>query len=330
MKSKIAILSDPHFHNYKQHSTLVGGVNSRLLDISRAVREAIEKAADLGCKNLIVPGDVFHVRGTLKVGVLSHVLDLFDEMLSYHDMKALLIPGNHDMEDFNGGPHALEPLNHIKNVTVMQDGSKEVAGRLVSAIAYYPSTEMFREAYSKFSIGADIVMIHQGIDEARPSINMPETGISAAQFDKIVIAGHYHMPKLMGKVLSVGAPIQHNFGDEGQDRGFWTLDGDEFEFHKLTYPEFLTVSIDKVVDTDISKKIVKVITDDERRINDVKSLLDDTQSFSVEVLKKFVSRHEEKIRISTPLEMLTQYLSVNPKYQDHSANLVEMAKEILQ
>ena len=45
---RLQFLSDPHFHNYKQHSSLIGGVNSRLLDISKAVEEAFHKAADLG------------------------------------------------------------------------------------------------------------------------------------------------------------------------------------------------------------------------------------------------------------------------------------------
>ena len=330
MNSKIAILSDPHFHNYKQHSHLVGGVNSRLLDVVGAVEEAFRMASDLGCKHMMIPGDLFHVRGMIKTGVLSYVLDLFDMQTNWYDMKVLMIPGNHDMEDFNGGPHALEPLNLIQNCYVGIGDGGMFADRFVVAIPYNPTTEKFNQECERLlAYKADILMIHQGIDEARPSLNMPETGISAAQFKQTVVAGHYHLPKLMGRVLSVGAPIQHNFGDEGQDRGFWTLDGDKFEFHKLTYPEFLTVDIDKIRDVDISKKIVKVKTDDERRLDDIKSLLTETYSWTVEVNKQFVARHQEQIKISSPLEMVSQYIRLTGKYDNGDA-LIEKAREILQ
>lgn len=329
MNSKIAVLSDPHFHNYKQHSHLVGGVNSRLLDVVGAVEEAFRIASDLGCKYMVIPGDLFHVRGMIKTGVLSHVLDLFDVQTNWYDMKVLMIPGNHDMEDFNGGPHALEPLNLIQNCSVGIGDGGVFADRFIVAIPYRPTTEKFNQEYDRLNAHkADIVMIHQGIDDARPSLNMPETGISASQFDRIVIAGHYHMPKLMGQVLSVGAPIQHNFGDEGQDRGFWILDGDKFEFHKLTYPEFLTIPIDKLTSVDISKKIVRVKTDDERRIEDVKAVLKEAYSWSVEVEKQYVSRHQETIKISSPIEMLSQYLKITGKYPN-ADELVAMGMEVL-
>lgn len=329
MKSKIAILSDPHFHNYKQHSSLIGGVNSRLLDISKAVEEAFRMASDLGCKHMLIPGDIFHVRGTIKTGVLSHVLKLFNGPIAWYGMEILMIPGNHDMEDFNGGPHALEPLSFISGCYIGNGAGGSFADRLVVAIPYQPTTALFESEYERLDAHkADLVMIHQGIDEARPTLNMPETGISAAQFKQTVVAGHYHLPKLMGNVLSVGAPIQHSFGDEGQDRGFWVLDGDEFEFHKLTYPEFLTIPIDKIRDVDISNKIVKIKMNDERQLDDIKSLLTDTYSYCVEVEKKFVSRHEEQIKISSPIEMLSQYIRVTGKYQNQEA-IIKMAEEIL-
>lgn len=329
MNSKIAVLSDPHFHNYKQHSHLVSGVNSRLLDVVGAVEEAFRVASDLGCKHMMIPGDLFHVRGMIKTGVLSYVLDLFDTQTSRYDMNVLMIPGNHDMENYSGGPHALEPFGFIKGCTIAMSEGAMFADRLVCTIPYQPTTALFENEYERINAQkADLVMIHQGIDEARPTLNMPETGISASQFKQTVVAGHYHMPKLMGKVLSVGAPIQHSFGDEGQDRGFWVLDGDEFEFHKLTYPEFLTIPIDKLTSVDISKKIVRVKTDDERRIEDVKSVLKEAYSWSVEVEKQYVSRHQETIKISSPIEMLSQYLKITGKYPN-ADELVAMGMEVL-
>lgn len=329
MNSKIAILSDIHFHNYKQHSRLIGGVNSRLLDISKAVEEAFRMASDFGCKHMLIPGDIFHVRGTIKTGVLSHILKLFNGPIAWYGMEILMIPGNHDMEDFNGGPHALEPLSFVSGCYIGNGVGGSFADRFIITIPYQPTTALFESEYERLDAHkADLVMIHQGIDEARPTLNMPETGISASQFDKMVVAGHYHMPKLMGNVLSVGAPIQHNFGDEGQDRGFWTLDGDKFEFHKLTYPEFLTVHVDKIRDVDISSKIVKVIMDDERQLDDIKQLLSDAESYCVEIEKKFVSRHQEQIKISSPIQMLAEYIRVTGKYPNQE-ELIRMAEEIL-
>ena len=91
----------------------------------------------------------------------------------------------------------------------------------------------------------------------------------------------------------------------------------------------MSVDIDKIRDVDISKKIVKVKTDDDGRIDDIKSLLTETYSWTVEVNKQFVARHQEQIKISSPLEMVSQYIRLTGKYDNGDA-LIEKAREILQ
>lgn len=325
---KLAIISDIHFNNYKQHSRLVGGVNSRLLDTCNAVKEAFEKSADMGIKHMLIPGDIFHVRGTLKTGVLQYVMELFKELIRRYDIKVLAIPGNHDMEDYDGGPHAVYPLGYIEGFLVANNGNFSFADRRIATIPYYPKTSLFKEYYEEWASGCDIVMIHQGIDDARPNIMIPETGIKANDFKHITIAGHYHYPWCDGRVLSVGAPIQHNFGDMGQDRGFWTYDN-KFEFHKLSYPEFISVDIGDLKSIDVSGKIVSVKTDDKRRVEDYSDNLKQAYSYVIDVERQFTSRHTEKINVSTPLEMLAQYLEFTDKYSSRKDELIEVARGLI-
>ena len=49
-------------------------------------------------------------------------------------MEVLMIPGNHDMEDYSGGPHALEPFGFIKGCTIAMSEGAMFADRLVVAI----------------------------------------------------------------------------------------------------------------------------------------------------------------------------------------------------
>jgi hypothetical protein len=40
---KIGVMSDPHFHAYKNHSTIIDGINSRLLDVENAWKQAVNE-----------------------------------------------------------------------------------------------------------------------------------------------------------------------------------------------------------------------------------------------------------------------------------------------
>jgi len=54
---------------------------------------------------------------------------------------------------------------------------------------------------------------------------------------KISFIGHCHTPAAIRKnVISVGAPLQHNFGDCGEKRGWWIYD---FDKDNLEYIENL-------------------------------------------------------------------------------------------
>jgi len=61
--------------------------------------------------------------------------------------------------------------------------------------------------------------------------------------------GHFHESKMVrDNVVSVGAPLQHNFSDVGSKRGWWIFDTDteELRFRPNTFsPEFKTLVLEK-------------------------------------------------------------------------------------
>lgn len=328
MSFKIAILSDPHFHDYKRHSHLVGGVNSRLLDVCQAVKDCFAIAEEAGCKTLLVAGDVFHVRGSVKTVVMDHALEVFSSALKKHGLTTYIIPGNHDMDDRLGERHALSALGYVPGVNVLGFGTYNVEGLSLGAIPYKPTTDEFFRAYDEIMRDKpEALMIHQGIDEVRPAVTIPETGISVVSFNCKVVAGHYHKPMCFENVLSVGSPLQHNFGDEGQDRGCWIFDGNKYTFHKVKSPKFITVNIEDLKDTDVEGKIIRVITDDERRIPDSSAITKGAYSCIMEVEKKAPTVRPQRIEIASPIEMLGQYLDATNIYKNKDA-LMKKAVEV--
>ena len=94
------LVSDLHFHNWGEFSTEVDGVNSRLQHIIDALNEAITTLILKGGDQVIIAGDVFHVRGSLVPSVLNPVLTFIrewcDKGITFH-----CIDGNHDLESKN-------------------------------------------------------------------------------------------------------------------------------------------------------------------------------------------------------------------------------------
>lgn len=338
MKHPVLVVSDVHFHTYKPHSTMVDGINSRLLDVANAFVEAFDIAHREGCKVIAIPGDLFHVRGAVKSSVMKKVGELL-KMVVEAGIDVILLAGNHDMENLKGGATSLWPLQFIQHgdarVHVVETPTViESGGHTFSCIPYVHSAKEFKEVFERSLSGegmdsGDVIhLIHQGVDDFRPGAGIPETSITADWLaskagEGWVFAGHYHKPFQKGRVISPGAPIQHNFGDAGQDRGCWILlPNGETKFFKLSYPEFETHEVEtlaKAKKIDVSGKIVrwKVKTAKQGEKLIAHALESGAVSATSFVEKEFVAAHEQTVKINAPEKMFEDYLEMFPeKYTD--------------
>ena len=318
---KWAVISDLHFHNWKEFAKTVDGVNSRYDFIRKSVTEAYRSAKeDHGCDCMFVCGDVFHVRGTLKTSVLNMTRDLFAE-LSNKYLKTYVISGNHDMETFFIDKHS-SAISAICSDNVVCVDNVCVDG--VCGIPYIHNVDDFKTTFKEMAAKhkPSYMLIHQGIDNFKPMSSAPDSNLTAQWLhdasvaenpEMVVLCGHYHKPNCLENVVNVGAIVQHTFGGANQERGMW-IGPFPFTFVPLNIaPKFKIITDSDLKGKDASKIIensyVKVRTSSIRDLDKIskKSKIDLTD-MRVEVEKEFSTSHDVSIAVSDTQTMLKKYL----------------------
>lgn len=238
---RLVAFSDLHIHAHRFGASIISetGRNSRLQDCLNVLNVTAQATADLGASARLFCGDLFHVRGVLKPSILTPVLEHFRSRPS--TIQDFMIVGNHDMEARTDGAHALEVLKEHVNTTVLDGFDYKVFGTWLAPIgigwvSYAPDiselkTRIARVVAMRRTSGDfpkfTIFMLHHGVDGAMPGI--PDMGFGPASlptddFD-LVLCGDYHNHYQFGhNSWMVGAPLQHNFGDAGQKRGYMVID----------------------------------------------------------------------------------------------------------
>ena len=345
MKNPLLHISDPHFHAHKSHATIVNGSNSRLQDIKKAVYEAAKIGKSRGVEIMVISGDIFHVRGSLKTSVFNETFALF-KSLAREGWNFVMIPGNHDMEDYKGGHTGIDMFETINGCYVMQGrgfARLSLRGWDFLGIPYIHKVDEFKETFKEaHAANHDIdentvILIHQYVDEyLDPSI--PKFGLTKkwleANTPGKVFSGHYHNPCEMGRVVNVGAPIQHNFKDEGTKRGCWINDGNDVEFIPIDVtPKFVTIESkrdlkSKGVDGNFVRVKVKTLAT-AKKLRD-EALDGGALDVSIQVEKKFVTAHEKTVAINAdPRKMIKDYMDMFPeKFGGKENKTLEMYEKI--
>lgn len=346
---KILALSDPHFHAYRQHSTMEGGVNSRLLDVRRAMDQALTAAIGNEVDLITVSGDVFHVRGQIKPSVYNQAYNWFFNAVYHHDMCVAVIPGNHDLETATASyDHPLAPMGDLvertptgKGICCLIDSPLgavySLRGSLIGGIPYQANLAEFKERFVEMAKNdnPEAILIHQGIDDFDVE-GVPATGLTAKwlldNYDGIVLAGHYHAPgvayaeKGMGKVVNVGAPLHHRLSDYGIDMGYWIVDtvDQECVFGPIHGPEFVKVHEEKEINADIKGDFVYLYPQDEKEAKkwEKKAKKYEPRTITTVLEKQFSTARETTIEVDTPRAMLAKFLDSDARYKPHQAELL--------
>ena len=339
---KLAIMADLHFHAFKQFASRVDGDNSRFLEIIEAFSNAVEMAAEQECTALLIAGDVFHARGALRPSVFNRVF--FEIAEAADGMQVLVIPGNHDMENYRGGSTAVDTLHEVENVIVAKEPSCPVIvgtrsgivhSLSVGCVPYIHDHEEFIVEAAKLvnATKPEAMLIHQGIDDfAFPG--MPETGLTIKRirefFDGPVFCGHYHGPEMIDNVFCVGSLVQHSFGDTSE-RGFWIYDTDTNAAKHVVVPgpRFLTVSSVKEA-KGASGRYVRVMADTLAKADKISSAAFDAGGKGVTVVleRKFTAAHSSALKLSTPKNMLAEYLSMQPDTKGREGELMALFEAV--
>jgi len=249
---RILIWADLHGHNFREFSTIEDGVNTRLRDCTDVVGKILLSAREEKVDEVWFVGDLYHLKNNLDNQVIQHIMY---EMKNLADnLTVYIVPGNHDYRAWSSDPVLLEVLHEMpgKFVLVEQGFIKRTGLYAVGHGVYVePYTRKVKELSQRIASvetnpEKDIFFGHQDILGARYGGFVVEQGLDADMLSKKFrwsFVGHNHTPsKIRDNVISVGAPLQHNFGDAGGDRGWWILDTKkgEVEFVKNNFsPQFV-------------------------------------------------------------------------------------------
>lgn len=236
----LAVTADVHAHNYRDYATtLASGLNSRLVEIVRALEWAGTDALSRGARTFVVAGDLFHSRKAIDVTVLYQVSQAIAALAEKFE-KVILLVGNHDLPVGNAPGNSLDALRS-RNVQVVASPKivpvKDEQGLTyrIGLIPWTNSREVVREVMKDFA-KEDLVGIvgHLALNDAKtgPTDYEVPGPIKARDLCKgkhrWVLLGHYHKSqhwKVGAKLVAyVGSLLQHTWAERDQDKGYWFVD----------------------------------------------------------------------------------------------------------
>ncbi len=261
---KILIFSDLHLHNHVYGSTVVDypswnllGVNSRLVDGFKVFEQICAYLKDNPVDEIVFCGDLFHTHGKIDAAVLRVAHDGWETIMQYHKKPwhATALVGNHDTSDKTMNTHAMHWLESV-GVNVMNvQGHNEFNGldRRLSFLPYTEDVEVIEEFFKRaVAKGSNpVCFMHAGID----GVPMKSGFVPGSAFNtdmipegvQHVFSGHYHPHmRVTDKATVIGTPLQLNWADEGDTRGFIVYDTatDIQEFIEIEAPKFVTIDMD--------------------------------------------------------------------------------------
>jgi DNA repair exonuclease SbcCD nuclease subunit len=235
---KVLIWSDIHLHNWPYGSTLIDGVNSRLL----AQRDVMHKIAKYTEENevdhIVFCGDLFHTHGIIDAQVLKVAYEGVKEILEKSNVYMSMLVGNHDTAMKDLSTHSLHWLNAFTDpdlgmpqVRIIDKPTHNDLRDHVLPFSFLPYTEDAEVLKQFFEDANEICFMHQGMVDVPMASGFVVNEIMNYEMIpdhvKQVFTGHYHPFRFVGaKATVVGSVMQHNWADMGDERGFLVYDTD--------------------------------------------------------------------------------------------------------
>lgn len=351
MALRALVFSDPHHHNWQQHSTVDDrGLNSRLLDSLNAVDQVRRHAVANSIPLVICLGDVFHSRGLVSVSVFNQVYQAYKSLSEVADLMILV--GNHDYAALNGNVHSTQTFSSFATV-IDEPGSHRVGGVDFCAVPYRENPHIVVKSIQQMAERSNpkVLLLHQGISGGMTSAYpvVLDRGIQRDDLRwwdfKFVFLGHYHVRQWLGRnSLYAGSLYPQSFGDVGLPKGFLDVDfgSDTVDFIETRgVPQFVRVEWEDVkagvheVWAAMSGNIVHVTVRDRTPVDEVKDTVrkSDPRSFIVEIQRqKEESKRRTDLDVSMSLnEMVDRYVQSGlADTEDYEIDrLVSVGKDIV-
>lgn len=241
---KLLVFSDIHLHNWSYASTLIDGVNSRLLAQAKVMDDIAEHIKEVGVDHIVFCGDLFHTHSKIDASVLKIAYEGMDNILSSGVPMTVLV-GNHDTNRKDKSVHCLHWLNSFDNVTIV-DGVWHNLELGFSFLSYTEDEEVLKKFLAEAN---EICFMHQGLVDVPMAsgwvVNEIMNHDMIPDHVRHVFTGHYHPFTQLPKATVVGSVMQHTWADIGDNRGWLMVDTDTLGMvqHNSNAPEFRTLNM---------------------------------------------------------------------------------------
>lgn len=329
---KILAFGDLHAHPFKDFSTTdeVTG-NTRLTAIVKTLEYMGEYARDNDIDLILDAGDIFHKRNNIDTVTYNSIFEAVKN-ISDEGTPIVMIPGNHTQVDNSDFPEtSIEPFGEIENVSVLKEFSSYSMGEFdvdIYPAPYSKNADMVKKYIEGYAKEAEsnkprksILLGHLGVTNAeigKGSFTMEDAftvdDLKPDVFDWVVL-GHFHKRQTFKKfghpnAFYTGNPIQHNFNDEGQAKGFMVIDTDkgEAEFVEIPNKQFLTVTdLKDIENTNTGDYFIRCqITEDQ--LEELEEKLPDESDHRIELTKDYDEDRRMDLDFSNSFtEMVEEY-----------------------
>lgn len=265
---KLAVFSDLHGHLYKDFDSISDLTGSERLDkIVETLVFIRDDCKRRGIDTVLFAGDMYHVRSKVHTVVFNSIYDTI-KTFHKHGIQIIGIPGNHDQNDNSDVPqHSLHTFNDLPGVTIYGDLAMHHLDDddiIIHCVPYSKNAQRtkewiensvkgFEKPYFLYENTKHICLFHLGIDGGfvgkgnYPMADAFKVEDLKPDFYQFVVGGHFHKHQFLGgydHVFYTGAPIEHSFSDEGEEKGYFILDTDDssIEFVPIPNPKFMTLS----------------------------------------------------------------------------------------
>lgn len=328
---KCVIFSDLQANNYRSYAHYQGGYNSRLLEIVDVLRQIREYMNDHSIDTFFFLGDLFDPRIKIDVEILYLIGKEFKQWIRF---TGYFLLGNHDKYEESDEVQT-NPLEIMLNnkFNIVSDAQYCIGNVLMipyrtSREKFIADIDMFRSSI-KESLDKYTLMIHQGIvDITLPNERCARSSGSASNLIAtddvsdfgVVFTGHWHGARKKKNVYVVGSPLQFDFNDIGEERGFIVYDTDEHSVERVT------TTYRKFVDYEIkSKKELVSLLKSLPSLNvyprivlpeDLVDWLPKNRNFSIKIVPSAQQQQSYRIKLSDEWsyeELLKKYVEFHNK-----------------
>lgn len=263
-------------------------------------------------KNIVIGGDVFEKATKIKHEAFIPLFLKFLQMKK-DGFNLYFILGNHDI--FNDDNDSIVETFLSFGKVIKDSETLEIDGFQYDFLSYTKDE-------TKIPNKSKVLLTHLSIADFQFDNGYEvdqKNGMATDLFSQydLVVSGHFHRMQQNKNIVYPGSPFQHNFGEEGQTKGFAVIDKNVFNFVEYTgAPTHLTIKIEEFDKYDYVNKFVQVeITDKIETFVKLKHLLYSKGAIEV---KPFFIKQED-----------TFFESKNGLNIDSSGSIVASVREYL-